>query len=663
MTARMMCYRCMQLTGENGYCTRCGAPIRTERDVGDDLLLPLGTRLDDGNIIVGEKLGKGGFGITYRALDTQQFGLIALKEFVPSFMIYGMRRNNAIYITEDKMADYQKYMSFFRNEATMMAGLDHPNIVRVYFDFEENNTCYYGMELLTGRSLQDWIDEKGPMNAMDAFRLIQPALDALEYLQRKGVLHRDLSPRNIFLRDAPGKFMNVDACLIDFGAAYDAKVAYSKSAPHIKTKGYSPPEQNAGHHIYGKYSDVYSMCAVLYFMVTGNVPLPAEDRALYGTELTAPHKLNPEIPKAFSDVLQRGMVVDYKHRIQEMYDLDVMLRRALKLPPPPPQPLSTVDVPSPTPSSPSRPEGGKSYESKKDSRRANTGEDRIQLPPIPPTPPTMPTPPIPLPPQPRSSGSAKPLLACIVDMLLFALCLMLVLVWEPARSVLNDSVPLAVLVVFAVALVGNSVACLVAGGTLGELVVRAEDRRMDGGRAVLHALTQTLYPYALFHGVAELAAGSPSASAGGSMIQNGESFVEDRRESTAYKTEVKSAKIDDRPSRAEARPQAYVTGYASRDKHGITQMGLKREGQVLGRWADQETQCDTPVSSSMIVSRKHCRIAKDGDWYVEDLNSKNGTFVNGRRIKPYDRNKLYDGYRLTLGEGGVELVFHANDKQ
>ena len=621
---KTMCYRCMKNTGVDGVCSVCGAPIRTQRDIGDDYLLPLGTRLDDGNIVIGDKLGRGGFGITYIALDNSQFGVIALKEFVPTYMIFGMRINNAIYIDEQKRDQYLKHMGFFRGEAITLSKLNHPNIVKVYFEFEENNTCYYGMELLKGMNLYEWINQNGTVSEADAFRLISPILDALEYIHSRNVLHRDISPGNIFLRDAPGRFMDVDPCLIDFGAAYDAQVDFSKSAPHIKSKGYSPPEQNAGHEYYGKFSDVYAISAVLYYILTRRTPPASEDRYLRGVRLIEPCKVNGGISKAFSDAIMRGMTMDSHQRTQTVTELRRELQNALK-------PASGPKLERKPPELKEEKLQLIQKRPHHSSEGGHSGEG---------------------PQKPQSDRSTGPgfrpdntllrsFLGTIADMLLFAGLWKLILSVEALSEIVNDDMWLAGVAAFIVAVICNLITSLAASGTLGECLARVPREDMDSGRAAIYALTNTIYPIPFFTKLARLAAGG--ANGQGETVGILQSDGSRNQSNLSNETQVVG------PSLVAANP--------GDGRVCVKRVNLKKGGQILGREAGQNTECDVAVSESKCVSRKHCRIAFDERWYIEDSGSKNGTYVNDRVIAVGKRAPLRDGDKVSLGEEGVDFIF------
>ncbi|MDO4426441.1 MAG: protein kinase, partial [Planctomycetia bacterium] len=152
--------------------------------IAGDWALPDGAKLDNGNITIRGVLGEGGFGVTYRA-DDLFFGEIALKEFLPKSMV--MKRSDQqgsydVIVKPEKAAAYKHSMRQFWREPRIISSLKHPNIVEVLFDFQENNTAYYGMRLLKGMELAKWLQKRGkPLDYNAASEIMLPVADALVY--------------------------------------------------------------------------------------------------------------------------------------------------------------------------------------------------------------------------------------------------------------------------------------------------------------------------------------------------------------------------------------------------------------------------------------------------------------------------------------------------
>lgn len=285
--------------------------------------LPAGTKLDNGNIVIQGVLGEGGFGITYRAQDTM-FGEIALKEFLPKSMI--MRReqggdNHNVVVKPDKEEIFKLSKRQFWREPRIINTLNHPHIVKVLFDFQENNTAYYGMRLLKGMELADWLQQRGkPLDFQTASKLLFPIMGALVYMHNQGILHRDISPSNVFLEQTDDGW---NPCLIDFGAAYTAQKDFTHTFNRVYNKNFSPPEQNWDGEYQGRFSDVYAFCATFYYAMTGIAPLPPIERGTDESDALKPlidaiPEGMPPISRQLSDVVMNGMKLDPKERTQDM---------------------------------------------------------------------------------------------------------------------------------------------------------------------------------------------------------------------------------------------------------------------------------------------------------------------------------------------------------
>lgn len=319
-----MCYRCMKPEIHGGRCRSCGARAWQHSEMDDPDILPPGTLLDGGNVMVGMPLGRGGFGITYIARD-QQMGLVALKEFFPKHMT--RRDHTNVVALDNRQSVYEKCRKDFQREARLIHALaDHPNVVNVYFTLEENNTCYYGMELLKGCSLSTYLAKHGMMTATEAVMLLDPVLDALESMHQEKMMHRDISPENIFLREVSGGYV---PCLIDFGAAYSARNDFTQTMPRVKNMNFSPPDQNFALDQQGPPMDIYALCATLYYMVSGKVPTAADERIVSGLPLIPVTEHNPKIPGQLWKIIEKGMSLERLKRYQTVRELRAELRKLL----------------------------------------------------------------------------------------------------------------------------------------------------------------------------------------------------------------------------------------------------------------------------------------------------------------------------------------------
>ena len=229
------------------------------------------TTLQNGRYKIKSILGQGGFGITYRAVQTSLGRTVAIKEF---FMKdYCERAEDSTHVTMGTQSSremVQRYRDKFEKEARTLAKLKHPHIVPVIDVFQENNTSYYVMEYAEGASLKQRVDEEGPLSETKAVSYILQVADALRYLHGQHICHLDIKPANI-LTTARG-----EAILADFGLAkqYDEEGGETSTTPVGKSKGYAPPEQyrTGGVQSFSPETDVYALGATLYFLLTGKTP-------------------------------------------------------------------------------------------------------------------------------------------------------------------------------------------------------------------------------------------------------------------------------------------------------------------------------------------------------------------------------------------------------
>ncbi len=235
--------------------------------------LPTGHYLNEYRI--DEVLGDGGFGITYLAWDTNLNCHVALKEFLPNDIAVRSGDNLSIHpkSTGDKTS-FNWGLSCFIQEAKTLAQFNHPNIVRVRRFFESLNTAYIVMDYEEGKSLDALLNSGETADEGEIRQLLEPLLDGLEIVHDGNCLHRDIKPGNIYIRDKDNS-----PVLLDFGSArYDVS-SRSRSITAIVTPGYAPFEQYESQGAtQGAWTDIYSLGAVLYRLISTQVPVEATER-------------------------------------------------------------------------------------------------------------------------------------------------------------------------------------------------------------------------------------------------------------------------------------------------------------------------------------------------------------------------------------------------
>lgn len=292
-----------------------------------DNSLPAGFQLkgNERTYTIAETLGHGGFGITYRAKAEVKVGGIrmkvdfALKEF---FMRDDCERqaNASIAYSNPARDRVENSRKDFINEALRLKkiGFSHPNIVGFDEVFEANNTAYYVMEYLRGKSLGDYVKEHGPLTEAETVRLMQPVMEAVELLHRNRICHLDIKPDNIMLEQEENG--NIRPVLIDFGLSKhydDTGHATSTINTFGYSEGYAPAEQYRGITTFSPAADIYALGATLWHCLTGKTPAPALD--LRAGELAA------TLPAGVSEPMRRTIAVMTLDQHQRPDSLDTLL--------------------------------------------------------------------------------------------------------------------------------------------------------------------------------------------------------------------------------------------------------------------------------------------------------------------------------------------------
>ncbi|MEC4819388.1 MAG: serine/threonine-protein kinase [Scytonema sp. PMC 1069.18] len=262
------------------------------------MILSQGDSLQNDKYIIEKQLGKGGFGITYKAQNTFLSRTVVIKT-----------------INEEniKGPNNQKYLTRFQREARILAKLSaqrHPHIVQVYDLFEENEIPYLVMEFLSGGSLGNLVRKQGKLSESVALQYISQIGSALEVVHQADLVHRDAHPDNIMI-------LKNQAILIDFGIVgrIDAPYLTNEHPTHFY---FAPYEQKDG-SIDPKV-DIYALAASLYYALTAQYPMPSFNRKLRNESLTPPKELNPTISRQVQAAILKGMELEAKNRPDSMQE-------------------------------------------------------------------------------------------------------------------------------------------------------------------------------------------------------------------------------------------------------------------------------------------------------------------------------------------------------
>ena len=269
---------------------------------GDDRVLPAGHRLP--YYRVRRVLGRGGFGVTYLAVDERGGGQVALKEYFPVECAVRRRDHRVVARAGNEHEDAFRWgLERFREEARVLARFSHPNIVRVIGDFEENGTGYIVMAYVGGETLSGRLAREGPLDEERSLALVLPVVDGLEHVHAAGYLHRDIKPSNIVIGPDGA------AVLLDFGAARRALGDRTRSLTAIVSDGYAPIEQYARDSRQGPWTDIYALGAVLYRCLT-NRPVPEAPARAGADDLVPASEASPfRLSAALRDALDTALAV------------------------------------------------------------------------------------------------------------------------------------------------------------------------------------------------------------------------------------------------------------------------------------------------------------------------------------------------------------------
>ena len=277
--------------------------------------LPADTRLNR-KYTIKNILGSGGFGITYRGVEDETGVPVAVKEYFPHRLALRTQEQGRLSVapfSEKYRQEFEEGRRHFLDEAKILRELEYlDNIVSVFDCFEANGTAYIVMEYIEGVTLEEVVQTNGTLSFPEMTALFSPLMPSLWEMHQRGLVHRDISPGNLIL----GTDSRLH--LIDFGAAKLIPQDGDANTMILKV-GYAPPELYIPNGKIGPWTDIYSLCATMYFALTGASPVEAIQRLEQGDDGTLPGMEN--LLPGQSAVLKKGLALRTANRFASVMKL------------------------------------------------------------------------------------------------------------------------------------------------------------------------------------------------------------------------------------------------------------------------------------------------------------------------------------------------------
>ena len=274
-----------------------------------------------GSVFAGHRLeevaGKGGMGVVYRATDLALDRHVAVKLIAPA------------------LAGDPAFRRRFVSESKVAASLDHPNVIPIHHAGEQDGVLFQVMRYVEGEDLRAMLRREGRLEPERAAPIVAAVAAALDAAHARGLVHRDVKPANVLLDAKRHVYLTDFGLSVRLGGIDD-----SRPGRLLGTVHYISPEQIRGEEI-GVRTDVYALGAMLFHMLTGGVPFPADtDEARLWAHLSepppAPSRAGGGIPAAYDSVIARAMAKDPAHRYASAGELSRAALAAVGEPPAPP---------------------------------------------------------------------------------------------------------------------------------------------------------------------------------------------------------------------------------------------------------------------------------------------------------------------------------------
>ncbi len=275
--------------------------------------LAIGTSLQSGKYTIERILSIGSFGITYYAYHNGLGLHFAIKELFISSCCKRDSSNNKIIPHGIDPLIYDKHKIKFIGDAQILAQINHPNIAKIVDIFQENNTVYIVTPFIEGETLQELVDKNGKLSFEIAINYMKHTLEAIEYIHQRNIFHSDIKPKNIIITPEN------KAILVDFISARDFIYDQKQQHEPIYIQSYTALEQYSSKDNKSSRSDIYSLAATFYFILTGKKPMDAVTRTM--ETISEPKASASDIPDIINRAIMKAMSIKPEERQQSISEL------------------------------------------------------------------------------------------------------------------------------------------------------------------------------------------------------------------------------------------------------------------------------------------------------------------------------------------------------
>ncbi|MDA0225005.1 MAG: serine/threonine-protein kinase [Proteobacteria bacterium] len=265
-------------------------------------------------------LAFGGFSFVYLAHDANDAPM-AIKEYLPAGLALRTGDSDSPVVAEEDRGMFRYGLKCFFEEGRALAGLVHPNVVRVLNFFRANDTVYMVMRYERGRTLHEHIQARsGVLREAWLRETFDALMNGLREVHSNKLLHLDIKPGNVYVRN------DGTPLLIDFGAARQMMTTGGTRLPPMYTPGFASPEHYANRENLGPWSDIYSVGATLYSCIAGIAPQPADARVTGDKVEPAQRRFKGKFSPMLLELIDSCLEIDPNARPQSVFALQKVLR-------------------------------------------------------------------------------------------------------------------------------------------------------------------------------------------------------------------------------------------------------------------------------------------------------------------------------------------------